>query len=265
MSRRRFTLIEMLVVVAIVAILAAMLSPALHNALQAAKGVACANNNKQLGILHAAWSGDNRGYVCNAARTPLVDSGDFNHAWGYGVSQPGGGTWDVLLAELDGGGSLGLYACPADAVSPEAEVVRPGGAKLRARRSYVMPIPHHQSGSHMFPEIRRTRVTACFREKPWNFSALLGRLPNPSGTALLFENHCATGNEWFGSFWQLNNAFRINPFRYTMAHRDAATILFADGHVKGLHISEAVGTGSYGTTDGDDGNPKGVFTTTAGD
>ena len=62
-GRRFFTLIEMLVVIAIIAILAAMLSPSLMKALDAARAVACLNNIKQTGLALNTYAGDFNGWI----------------------------------------------------------------------------------------------------------------------------------------------------------------------------------------------------------
>ena len=58
-----FTLVEMLVVMAIIAILAALLFPALGKARDMAKSIACVNNLKQLGFAVASYVNDNDSFL----------------------------------------------------------------------------------------------------------------------------------------------------------------------------------------------------------
>lgn len=55
---RRFTLIELLIVIAIIAIISAMLMPALAKARAKGKSISCLNNAKQLGLMHTFYQHD---------------------------------------------------------------------------------------------------------------------------------------------------------------------------------------------------------------
>lgn len=80
--RRGFTLVELLVVITILAVLAALLLPAIANARQRADRAACASNLRQQILAVNAYAADNDGYLpmpgvgsCTAAQVALYLSG----------------------------------------------------------------------------------------------------------------------------------------------------------------------------------------------
>lgn len=61
-GRAAFTLIELMVVIAIIAILAALMLPSLIQAKSAARSLACKNNLRQYGIALSSYVGDREYY-----------------------------------------------------------------------------------------------------------------------------------------------------------------------------------------------------------
>ena len=59
MKRNAFTLVELLTVIAIIAILAGLLLPALNKARASGHATACINNMKQIGTSESMFQNDN--------------------------------------------------------------------------------------------------------------------------------------------------------------------------------------------------------------
>jgi prepilin-type N-terminal cleavage/methylation domain-containing protein len=60
---KKFTLVELLVVIAVISVLAGLLLPALDHAMNQAKCISCANNLKQIGIASFLYNTDYNDYL----------------------------------------------------------------------------------------------------------------------------------------------------------------------------------------------------------
>lgn len=87
--RRGFTLIELLVVISIIAVLVAILLPALRAARETAISVQCLSNLRQSGIAAAAYAADHEGVFRNYGANAFWSPFDNSHGWAYFASQMG--------------------------------------------------------------------------------------------------------------------------------------------------------------------------------
>ncbi|RMD76321.1 MAG: DUF1559 domain-containing protein, partial [Lentisphaerae bacterium] len=81
LNKPRFTLIELLIVVTIITILAALLLPALSRARAMARQVKCSSHLKQLGVALALYADDYEGVQYGAASPSYSSS--YRHFWNH--------------------------------------------------------------------------------------------------------------------------------------------------------------------------------------
>lgn len=79
MEKQKFTLIELLIVIAIIAILSSMLLPALNKARDKAKAIKCLSNQKQTGMGFLQYAADNHDIVFLFRSSSDDDSNQFNY------------------------------------------------------------------------------------------------------------------------------------------------------------------------------------------
>ncbi len=121
--RRNFTLVELLIVIAIISVLASMLLPALNQAREMARSSACMNNQKQAGMALLMYADQSQGWI------PPVKTGSWTKSLMHYL-------WDTNLIAEGVIGKNSVMQCPS---SPEAgkwcaEPTNP--SKLDVARTY---------------------------------------------------------------------------------------------------------------------------------
>ena len=112
LGEKYFTLLELLVVIAVIAILSALLLPALGKAKEAGKTISCKNNHKQLGVIWSMYANDFNDYVMPAS-TAHVTGLSFPVGWHEYLAIN-----NIIPSSVDAANvrNASLLQCPSDPI-----------------------------------------------------------------------------------------------------------------------------------------------------
>jgi len=198
-----FTLVELLVVIGIIAVLVALLLPALNKARVTANRAACASNLRQIGMAVQLYRNSYDDYL-PAYNTP----GDQSESWQQQLANLMGAPWSWTDATKQ----PGIYRCPAEASFYYPQVV--------SSSTYYVSYAIHQMSSDGNPTQPHWGAGYLWMKGGWVTNTNFWLFGDVEG--------------WYP--WSFNNDWNtMGSFRHSdnneLASNAMINLLFLDGHV----------------------------------
>ncbi len=217
--RRAFTLIELLVVISIIALLVAILLPALRSARNTARGIQCMSIARQFALANELYAHDHDGFYVYWYR-PTTANVTGRPEW-YNNSS--------FQRYVLGGRTAGTYKWPEDMACPDAAQAKtvslnqePNGTgwTFMGRVYAYMESPGTEHTGFRQVQVRSPSSTLQFVDMVW---------------------------------WHIREAYKHNAYvgenagsnrAVAYRHNDAANVIFFDGHGAAMQRPELVNTDS---------------------
>ena len=205
--RRAFTLVEILVVIAIIGILSAILFPVFGRARENGRKTVCLSNMKQLGLAFQQYTQDSRGKYPLAANYQGWAPG--NAHWVAGTAGENG---KLAKDEVNGDFPYNDTPVPAPKANVEAGALYP----------YVK-----STAVYICPSNRDGQLKGLTYSMNCAVSGLANtRILSPGDIVVLVDEQYAND----GFFWATSDANSTD--KLTQVHNGGGNLLFADGHAK---------------------------------
>ena len=215
MSSRAFTLVELLVAIAVVAGLAMLVVPAVDRGRESARAAACASNLRQLAAAALAYAGEHRGQF----------------PWGMQMADGAMACWDFVVG-ADGKPHPGLVW---------DHVPGTGAGQVMQCPSFVGGAANWQSDpftgyNYNCSYVGKVEGDSGARTAP----AFLAQIENPARTALFGDGQYVGGANKFMRAPVRDKAFDGSGTGIREAgtqgfrHRGRTNVAFCDGHVESL-------------------------------
>ena len=243
---RKFSLIELLVVVAIIGILSSLLLPTLGDAREKAKMATCKNNMKQIAILYSMYSDDNDGhFMFNETNIAWDDrlSDYLNYNATLAQKQSVGGFKASLFKDTD------IFGCPSDMSIPSY-----GGDLDRIKQSYSpSTLAGGDGAGGIYDNGRGITGGYNYAKSGGGYeyrrrSQKISSIAKSGETISTFEfgdSSRMVGRNWWSAVG-INGAWGVEDHLDKLPHEgvDKANYLMVDGHVESLNFYRTLQTTS---------------------